>query len=95
MLILNSTGLASLLRSRDRRRPRDAGCLEHVNLGRVAEEDGRAELRFEHLEPVPTLLDQRHLVAHAGERTGDVRSDLAPARDDCVHQPVLPTGVGS
>ena len=42
------------------------GALEHVDLGRVALEHDRAELGLELLEAVAPLLDERHLVPHAG-----------------------------
>ena len=66
-------------------RPGDACALEHVELGGVALEDDRAELRLELLEPVAPLLDQCHLVAHPDERARDVGADLPSARDDRVH----------
>ena len=73
----------------DLRRPRDPGPLEDVDLGRVAEQRHRPELGLELLEPVASLLDERHLVPHPQERAGHVRSDLASPCDDRVHV-VLP-----
>ena len=75
-------------REQDVGRPRDPGALEHEELGRVAALHLMLELVLEALEPVAALLDQRHLVAEAHERAGDVRADLAAARDDDVHQAV-------
>ena len=66
--------------------PRDAGALEHVELGRVAEVTLKLELLLEPLEAVEALLDQRHLVSVADQRAGDVGADLAAACDDRVHQ---------
>ena len=51
-------------REHDLGRPGDAGALEHVDLGRVALEHDRPELRLELLPAVAPLLDQRHLVPH-------------------------------
>ena len=73
-------------REQDVGRPRDPGALEHVELRRVAALHLVLELVLETLEPVAALLDQRHLAAEAHERAGDVRADLAAARDDDVHQ---------
>ena len=67
------------------RRPLDAGALEHVQLGRVAAEHLVLELDLELVEAVRVLLDQRHLVAGAEQRTGEVRADLAAACDQDVH----------
>ena len=66
-------------------RPRDAGALEHEQLGRVAADHLVLELRLELVEPVRLLLDQRHLVAGAQQRPGQVRADLAAACDQDVH----------
>ena len=44
------------------------------------------ELGLELVEPVRPLLDQRHLVSGAQQRTGEVRADLAAACDQDVHQ---------
>jgi hypothetical protein len=68
--------------------PGDPGLLEHVQLGRVAEQHLVLELLLQPLVAVRALLDQRHLVAHAQQRAGDVGADLAPAGDDHVHQAV-------
>ena len=84
-------------REHELRRPRDAGSLEDVDLGRVAGECRRAELGLELLEAITALLDQRHLVAHPEERARDARADLPSPRDDRVHrpQPPAPTGLAS
>ena len=73
-------------REHDVRRPRDAGALEHEELGRVAALHLMLELLLEPLEAIAALLDQRHLVAEADERPRDVGADLAAAGDDHVHQ---------
>ena len=49
-------------REHDVGRPRDAGALEHEELGRVAALHLVLELVLEPLEAVAALLDQRHLV---------------------------------
>ena len=41
--------------------------------------------KFEALEAIASLLDQRHLVAEAHERARDVRADLPAACHDDVH----------
>ena len=73
-------------REHDVGRSRDAGALEHEELGRVAALHLMLELLFEALEAVAALLDQRHLVAEADERPCNVGADLAAAGDDHVHQ---------
>jgi hypothetical protein len=67
-------------------RPRDPGRLQHVHLGRVAEQDLVLELVLEAVEARLALLDQRHLVLQPKQRACHVGSDLAAARDDHVHQ---------
>jgi hypothetical protein len=68
-------------------RPRDAGPLEHVDLGRVAEHHLMLELVLEPLETVTPLLDQRHLVLAVCEKDArKVGADLAASRDEDVHQ---------
>ena len=67
-------------------RTADPGALEHVQLGRVAEQDLMLELVLELVEPVRPLLDQGHLVPHLQQRAGDVGADLAAACDDRIHQ---------
>src|SRR5215471_11199706 len=73
-------------REHDVRRPRDPGPLEDEKLGRVSALHLVFEFVLELLEAVALLLDQRHLVPEAEERAGDVRTDLAAAGDDDVHQ---------
>ena len=73
-------------REHDVGRARDARPLEDEELGRVAALHLVLELVLERLEAVAPLLDQRHLVAEPKKRAGDVRADLAAARDDDVHQ---------
>ena len=65
---------------------RDTGALEHVQLGRVAEQHLVLELVLQLLEAVRALLDQRHLVPHGEQGACDVGADLAAAGDDRVHQ---------
>ena len=67
-------------------RPGDARALEDEELSRVADDRGMLELLLELGEPVAPLLDDRHLVAHATERTREVRADLAGACDEDEHQ---------
>ena len=66
-------------------RSRDAGALEHEQLGRVAADHLVLELRLELVEPVRLLLDQRHLVPGAQQRPDQVRAHLAAACDQDVH----------
>ena len=63
-----------------------------MQLRGVAALDLVLELVLEPLEAVALLLDERHLVAEAEKRAGDVRADLAAAGDDRVHQPVTLAG---
>ena len=83
-----------LVVARDRedelRRARDPGQLEHVQLGRVAEQHLVLELLLQLLEAVRPLLDERHLVSHPEQRARDVRAHLAAAGDDRVHQRLAP-----
>ena len=65
--------------------------LEHVQLGCVAEQHLVLELLLELLETVGALFDQRHLVPHGEHGARNVRTDLAAARDDGVHQAVAPS----
>ena len=74
-------------REHDVRRTRDAGALEHEELGRVTALHLVLELLLEALEAIAALLDQRDLVApEADERPCDVCPDLAAAGDNDVHQ---------
>ena len=66
----------------------DPGALEHEHLGGVAADHLVLELGLELVEAVRLLLDQRHLVAAAQQRAGEVRADLAAACDQDVHQAV-------
>src|SRR5439155_25236181 len=64
-------------REHDVRRPRDAGALEHEELGRVTALHLVLELLLEALEAIAALLDQRDLVApEPDERPCDVCPDL-------------------
>ena len=67
--------------------PLDAGALEHEELGRVAAcaPGARTRPRAVSKRQRP-LLDQRHLVAGADQRAGEVRADLAAACDQDVHR---------
>ena len=76
-----------------RRRPLDAGALEHEELGRVAVDDDVLELVLEPLEAVAALLDERHLVAGAQQAAREVRADLPAACDQDVHQAVVASGI--
>ena len=64
----------------------DPGTLEHVQLGRVAEQHLMLELVLELVEPVRAPLDQRHLVTHRQQRAGDVGADLSPATIEYIRR---------
>ena len=66
-------------------RPLNAGALEREELGRVALVHLVLELALELVEAPAALLDQRHLVTCSDQCAGEVRADLAAARDQDVH----------
>ena len=68
-------------------RTRDPGALEHVDLGRVAEQHLVPELLLELLVAVRPLLDERHLVAHVSSERATFAPTLPPpATIAYVHQ---------
>jgi len=66
--------------------PGDARALEDEELGRVTDDRGVLALLLELDAPIPPLLDERHLVSHATQRTRQVRADLAGACNEDEHQ---------
>jgi hypothetical protein len=68
------------------RRPLDPRPFENEQLGRVTAMNDVLELCLERLEPIGPLLDQRHFVTGAQKQARQVRSDLAAAGDEDVHQ---------
>ena len=66
-------------------RPLNAGALEREELGRVALVHLVLELALELVEAPAALLDQRHLVTCSDQCAGEVRADLAAARNQDVH----------
>ena len=67
------------------RRPPDPRPFEDEDLRCVTDDRRVLELVLKLNEALATLLDDRHLVAHAPKCSGEVRADLSASRDQDEH----------